>query len=208
MSKNIITIGAVSLVSLMAGMALSLAFTAEAIDVAVPDDGTDAMHDVAGELKKTQVRLDRVERVLARELAATRRDVRDALDQNAIASSRVRVASPGAATAGRGGENHAIRKDGGVIADKNIEALGPMANWKEDAELRKKWLFTSEQQSLDAFGAPDEVTTRGPTEWWTYWNITDDKIASEYRVKFNNGRLVQTQLVKWEKPRRMPTAQH
>ena len=52
-----------------------------------------------------------------------------------------------------------------------------------------------------------EVAARGTSEWWTYWNVEGERIASEYRLKFNNGRLVEASLVKWKKPRSLPTAQ-
>ena len=209
MSNHVLAMGTVSLVSLLAGVAITLAFTAEALNVAVPAARSDDMEDVVGELRKNRIRLDRVESVLARELAATRRIVREAIDENALTGSRIPgdAASQAAVASGDDGEGlRAVRDDLAPLPAPNFAALQPMAKWKEDAELRKKWLFASEKTSLDAFGTPDEVTTRGVTEWWTYWNVEDGKIASEYRVKFNNGRLVQAQLVKWEKPRNMPTA--
>ena len=208
MSKNLLTIGAVSVVSMLAGVALSLAFTAEALDVAIPGDGSDAMQDVAGELRKTQIRLDRVERVLTRELSATRRDVREALDARALAAAS-RPAPLGAATADGPpvGSTHVTRHETEPMSSKNVAALGPLADWKTDEGLRSRWLFASERASLDAFGTPDEVAARGTSEWWTYWNVEGDAIASEYRLKFNNGRLVEASLVKWKKPRSLPTAQ-
>ena len=92
------------------------------------------------------------------------------------------------------------------MSPKNVQALGPLAEWKTNADLRSRWLFASEKASLASFGTPDEVAARGTSEWWTYWNLEGDAIASEYRLQFNNGRLVRASLVKWNRPRALPTA--
>ena len=205
-------IAAASLVSLLSGVALTLGFTAAALET-VPDDGSDALLEVAAQLKKTGVRLDRVERVLERELSATRRDVREVLDARALGDVGTESRrTPRAAAAADSGlptaSTHVTRDETEPMSSKNVAALGPLADWKTDEGLRSQWLFASEKASLDAFGTPDEVAARGTSEWWTYWNVVEgDTIASEYRLKFNNGRLVEASLVKWKTPRRLPTAE-
>jgi len=206
MAQNILPIAAASLISMLAGVALSLVFTAEALDT-LPDDVTEPLQEVAQEMRATQSRLARIEKVLARELAATRRDVQ------AIAAGGQRVSPSGSgATPPRSAPSaddvpaHVARGGSEPMPIANLRALEPLATWSEDKDLRSKWMFTAEADSLQAFGAPDEITTRGPAEWWVYWNIAGDKITSEYRLKFNHGRLVEASRVKWEKPRRLPGA--
>ena len=77
MSHTILTIGSVSLVSLLSGVACTLAFTAEALEVALPTDGAADLSEVSRDVDRIGSRMTRVEKVLARELAATRRDIRE-----------------------------------------------------------------------------------------------------------------------------------
>ncbi len=157
--------------------------------------------------------MSRVEKVLARELAATRRDVCDGNRAvlSALESAAGPVGSVGTTGAG-GGEHdpdapHVARDETEPMSPKNIQALWPLADWKTDADLRSRWLFASERASLDAFGTPDEVAAHGVSEWWTYWNVEGDAIASEFRLQFNNGRLIGASLAEWKRPRKLPTAQ-
>ena len=210
MSKNVLTIGIVSLVSLLSGVACTLFFTAEALEIAVPTEGAMALADVSRDVGRIRSRMGRVERVLARELAATRSEVREG--RFAVLSALESGVGP-VGTTGAGGREHVrdaphvARDDTAPLSSKNVQALGPLADWKTDADLRSRWLFASERVSLDAFGTPDEVAARGTSEWWTYWNVEGDAIASEYRLQFNNGRLIVASLVKWKQPRQLPTAQ-
>ncbi len=210
MKHRILTIGSVSLVSLLSGVACTLVFTAEALEVAVPTEGATALSEVSRDVDRIGSRMDRVEKVLTRQLAATRREVREG--NRAVLSALESATSP-VGTMGAGGREHVrdaphvSRDETEPMSSKNVQALGPLADWKADADLRSRWLFASERASLDAFGTPDEVAARGTSEWWTYWNVEGDAIASEYRLQLNNGRLVEASLVKWKKPRRLPTAQ-
>jgi hypothetical protein len=195
------------MISMLAGATLTLVFAAEALE-AVPDDRSDALSEVAQEVRTSRSRLDRMERVIERELAATRRDVHLAIDGRASGGHR------GTATADPAGEDaatpapspHVSRDDAEPVSSKDLSALEPLADWKVDSAARQRWLFSSEQASLDAFGAPDEVSARSGSEWWTYWVTEGDHITREYRLQFNNGRLVDASLVTWKKPRAMPMA--
>ena len=207
MSKSILTIAATSVISMLAGVALTLVFTAEALDT-LPDDNTDPLREVAQELRMTQTRLGRVERVMERELSATRRDVRDTLNSRTVTGASSRPTSSGAAPgdAVAATATHVSHDGAEPVAGKNLSALGMLEGFTTSANVRSEWLFATERASLDAFGAPDEVSVRGTSEWWTYWNVSGDSIPSEYRLKFNNGRLVDASLVAWKKPRDLPTA--
>jgi hypothetical protein len=209
MSKSILTIASTSIVSMLAGVALTLAFTAEALET-LPDGSTDPLQDVVQEMRISQARLERMKRVVQRELAATRRDFHDTL--SAYGGAGTSRPTPG----GAAGETvaavpapaaHVSRDEAGPSAGKDLQALGPLSGWRTDADVRAEWLFATEERSLRSFGTPDEVAVRGTSEWWTYWNVRGDAIASEYRLKFNNGRLVEASRVQWKKPRSLPTAE-
>lgn len=205
MRSNILPIAVASVTSLLAGVTLTLVFAAGALE-AVPDDRSDALFDVAQEVRTAKLRIDRMEKVLQRELGATRRDIHQAL----AAGDRPRpanAATPAEPTSGGVvAAQHATRDAATAIPAKSVAALGPLADWKSDASVRSEWLFATESASLAAFGAPDEVSVRGTAEVWTYWNVAGETIASEYRLQFNNGRLVRGSLVEWKKPRALPTA--
>ena len=78
MSRSIFPIAASSMVSALAGVALTLVFAAEALET-LPDNATDPLHEVAHEVRLAQARIDRMEKVVQRELGATRRDIHQAL---------------------------------------------------------------------------------------------------------------------------------
>jgi len=210
MSKGVLPIAAASLVSLLSGVAGTLGFTAEALYMAVPGDVATQNADVVRELRAMQTKMGRLERVLDGDLSAVRRELRAV--REAAPSSRG-GASPDSSAAGSqpAGDQaiaaHVSRDDLAPLQAANLGALQPLAAWAEDQSVRAKWLFASEAAALASFGAPDEVSARANSEWWTYWIGDGDVIASEYRVKFNNGRLVEAALIEWEKPRRRPTAQ-
>lgn len=168
--------------------------------------GGDGPPDVAAELRLTQAKLARLERAFEEKLAAVREEVR---------SGRTMPDGRGATRPGRApavpGESedpppapHYSREAGEKLAPAQPDALRALASWKEDVELRSRWLFATEASAIEAFGGPDEIATRGTTEWWSYWDVQGDRILGEVRLKLNNGRLIEALELKWEPPRKLP----
>ncbi len=207
MGKTVLPIAAAGTVCLLAGVVLTLVFTGEALD-SLPDRDTDALRAITQEMRMTRAHLERVEGVLERGLAATRRDIRETLNARTLAdAARHRTGRPTAlGEPSRVTTSHVSRDDTEPMSSKSVSALEPLAEWKTNADLRSRWLFASEIMSLDAFGTPDEVAARGTSEWWTYWNVEGKSISSEYRLQFNNGRLIEALLVRHAKPRALPAA--
>jgi hypothetical protein len=66
---------------------------------------------------------------------------------------------------------------------------------RAETTARREWLFSTEQEALDAFGTPDEIWGGADEEKWVYNLVAKDEDGGEvnrsYTLVFWNGRLRQ-----------------
>lgn len=141
-----------------------------------------------------------IRRALEEEIPALRREVRELRGSvSALTTHMQSVVAAASNIHGRelyrpkdsASERNVFMRDKSFAADPpNLERLGVLQAWNDDAELRRKWVFTGERDIVREFGAPDEIHPDTAGEWWIYWVAGSGKPTSKYSLQMSAGRLV------------------
>ena len=71
-----------------------------------------------------------------------------------------------------------------------LARLADLQDWSEQVAIRRTWLLVPEQDALDWFGMPDDVTVSENLETWVYDGPHDSEGPDKYYLRFHNGRLI------------------